>query len=180
MNDLPQPFIPSAAPATWLGVMGGGQLGRMFAHAAQAMGYKVAVLEPARDCPAGHAADHLLCAGYTDEAALAELADQCVAVTTEFENVPAQSLAFLAQRTFVAPSAACVSIAQDRIEEKRFFNECGGASGVLPAPYQVIASAADIDTCPETLFPGILKTARLARARSASGRAKKRAPHSPG
>ena len=51
---------PSASPATWLGVMGGGQLGRMFAHAAQAMGYKVAVLEPAPDCPAGHAADHLL------------------------------------------------------------------------------------------------------------------------
>ncbi len=141
--------------------MGGGQLGRMFAHAAQAMGYKVAVLEPARDCPAGHAADHLLSAGYTDEAALAELAEQCVAVTTEFENVPAQSLAFLSARTFVAPSAACVSIAQDRIEEKRFFTECAKVSDVLPAPYKAITSVADIDAIPADLLPGILKTVRL-------------------
>jgi 5-(carboxyamino)imidazole ribonucleotide synthase len=141
--------------------MGGGQLGRMFAHAAQAMGYKVAVLEPSQDCPAGHAADHLLSADYTDQKALAELAAQCVAVTTEFENVPAQSMAFLAERTFVAPSAACVSIAQDRIEEKRFFTECATTSGVLPAPYQVINNAVDIDAAPDALFPGILKTARM-------------------
>ncbi|HJV72648.1 MAG TPA: 5-(carboxyamino)imidazole ribonucleotide synthase [Noviherbaspirillum sp.] len=161
MSDKFHPFLPSASSATWLGVMGGGQLGRMFAHAAQQMGFKVAVLEPTRDCPAGHAADHLLCADYTDTAALAELAEQCAAVTTEFENVPAQSLAFLAERTFVAPSAACVSIAQDRIEEKRFFTACAPTSGVLPAPYQVIASVDDIASIPDELFPGILKTARL-------------------
>ncbi|MBS0309588.1 MAG: 5-(carboxyamino)imidazole ribonucleotide synthase [Proteobacteria bacterium] len=161
MSDKPASFIPAATPATWLGVMGGGQLGRMFAHAAQAMGFKVAVLEPARDCPAGHAADHLLCAGYTDAAALDELAEQCVAITTEFENVPAQSLARLAQKRFVAPSAACVSIAQDRIEEKRFFTEAAAASGVLPAPNQTIASHADIDAIPDALLPGILKTVRL-------------------
>lgn len=161
MSDKNHPFLPSASPATWLGVMGGGQLGRMFVHAAQKMGYKVAVLEPARDCPAGHAADHLICADYKDEAALKELAEQCVAVTTEFENVPAQSLAFLAERSFVAPAAACVSIAQDRIEEKRFFTECAPSSGVLPAPYKVIAAASDIDSIPDDLFPGILKTARL-------------------
>jgi 5-(carboxyamino)imidazole ribonucleotide synthase len=141
--------------------MGGGQLGRMFVHAAQAMGYKVAVLEPAFDCPAGHAADHLLSADYTDQNALAELAKQCVAVTTEFENVPAQSMAFLADHTFVAPSAACVSIAQDRIEEKRFFTECAATSNVLPAPYHVINSVNDIDDAPDALFPGILKTVRL-------------------
>jgi len=161
MSDNHPAFLPAAAPPTWLGVMGGGQLGRMFAHAAQAMGYKVAVLEPARDCPAGHAADHLLCADYTDETALAELAEQCSAVTTEFENVPAQSLAFLAESTFVAPSSACVSIAQDRVAEKRFFTECAATSGVLPAPYQVITLAADIDTIPDGLLPGILKTVRL-------------------
>jgi 5-(carboxyamino)imidazole ribonucleotide synthase len=161
MNDRTDALLPAATPPTWLGVMGGGQLGRMFAHAAQQMGYKVAVLEPARDCPAGHAADHLLCAGYTDEAALAELAGQCVAVTTEFENVPAQSLAFLAERVFVSPSSACVSIAQDRVAEKLFFTECAAISGVLPAPHQVILSAADIDTIPDALLPGILKTVRL-------------------
>jgi 5-(carboxyamino)imidazole ribonucleotide synthase len=141
--------------------MGGGQLGRMFAHAAQAMGYKVAVLEPASDCPAGHAADHLLCASYTDAAALAELGEQCVAVTTEFENVPAQSLAALAGHSFVAPSADCVSVAQDRLAEKKFFTDCAQKSGVMPAPHHAITSLADIDGIDESLFPGILKTARL-------------------
>ncbi|HEV2609166.1 MAG TPA: 5-(carboxyamino)imidazole ribonucleotide synthase [Noviherbaspirillum sp.] len=161
MNESQQPFLPSATPATWLGMMGGGQLGRMFVHAAQKMGFKVAVLEPAADCPAGHASDHLLSAGYTDAAALSALADRCVAVTTEFENVPAQSLATLAERVFVAPSAACVSIAQDRIEEKRFFTECAERSGVLPAPYKVIQAESDLDDIPDELLPGILKTVRM-------------------
>ena len=157
-NDV---FLPNASPSTWLGVMGGGQLGRMFAHAAQAMGYKVAVLEPAQDCPAGHAADHLLSAGYTDAAALNELGAQCVAVTTEFENVPADSLALLAAQAFVAPSATCVSVAQDRLAEKQFFTDCAQRSGVQPAPHRAILSVADIDALPEALFPGILKTARM-------------------
>ena len=161
MNESHQPFLPSATPATWLGMMGGGQLGRMFVHAAQKRGFKVAVLEPAADCPAGHASDHLLAAGYTDVAALSELADQCIAVTTEFENVPAQSLATLAERVFVAPSAACVSIAQDRIEEKRFFTECADRSSVLPAPYKVIRAESDLDDIPDELLPGILKTVRM-------------------
>ncbi len=160
-TPLDKSFKPSAAPSTWLGVMGGGQLGRMFTHAAQAMGYKVAVLEPASDCPAGHAADHLIAAAYTDADALRKLSTQCVAVTTEFENVPAQSLSALAANTFVAPTAACVSIAQDRLAEKKFFTACAELSGVLPAPHQRIASASDIDALPESLFPGILKTVRL-------------------
>ena len=162
MNNTQQPaFLPQANPPTWLGVMGGGQLGRMFAHAAQAMGYKVAVLEPATDCPAGEVAERLITADYTDAAALAELAQLCAAVTTEFENVPADSMALLAQRSFVAPSAACVSIAQDRIAEKRFFVDCAPESGVMPAPHQVIASADDIAAIPDALLPGILKTVRM-------------------
>jgi len=154
-------YPPSAAPSTWLGVVGGGQLGRMFAHAAQAMGYKVAVLEPAADCPAGHAADHLLSADYSDPQALADLGAQCAAVTTEFENVPAQSLATLAAHAFVSPAASCVSVAQDRLAEKRFFTACAGSSGVLPAPHHAIELAADIDTLPDALLPGILKTVRM-------------------
>jgi 5-(carboxyamino)imidazole ribonucleotide synthase len=161
MSEKFSPFIPAATPSTWLGVMGGGQLGRMFVHAAQAMGFKVAVLEPARDCPAGHAANHLLPADYTDAAALNELAQRCVAVTTEFENVPAQSLAQLAEKCFVAPSSACVSIAQDRIEEKSFFSECAPLSEVRPAPYRIIASSDDIEGVTDELLPGILKTARM-------------------
>jgi 5-(carboxyamino)imidazole ribonucleotide synthase len=155
------PFIPGANAPTWLGVMGGGQLGRMFAQAAQSMGYKVAVLEPSADCPAGHVADEVLAADYTDHAALAELARRCAAITTEFENVPADSMAWLAQRTFVAPSAECVSIAQDRVAEKHFFVECAPHSGVMPAPHMVIDSLADIDGIPGHLLPGILKTVRM-------------------
>lgn len=161
MSGQKPPFVPSATPPTWLGVMGGGQLGRMFVHAAQAMGFKVAVLEPARDCPAGHAADYLLTAGYNDPVALNQLAGLCAAVTTEFENVPAQSLAQLAAHSFVAPAAASVSVAQDRVVEKRFFTECAATSHVLPAPHMVIASEADIDAITPELLPGILKTARL-------------------
>ncbi|MDP5007917.1 MAG: 5-(carboxyamino)imidazole ribonucleotide synthase [Glaciimonas sp.] len=157
--------MPTTTPATGLGVMGGGQLGRMFAQAAQAMGYKVAVLEPAKDCPAAQVADHHFLADYDDEIALAEMATLCAAVTTEFENVSSHSLAFLAERTFVAPKAACVSIAQDRIAEKNFFTECSAQSKVLPAPHQVITSAADVETASATLtddlLPGILKTVRL-------------------
>jgi 5-(carboxyamino)imidazole ribonucleotide synthase len=141
--------------------MGGGQLGRMFVHAAQAMGFKVAVLEPIADCPAGHAADHLLMAAYTDASALAALGEQCVAITTEFENVPAESLSQLEKHVFVAPGAAAVSIAQDRIAEKNFFTACAQISGVFPAPHRSIASQADIEALPDQLFPGILKTARL-------------------
>ena len=122
---------------------------------------QVAVLEPVADCPAGHAADHLLVAAYTDAKALAELGEQCVAITTEFENVPAQSLSQLAQHAFVAPAATAVSVAQDRMAEKAFFTQCAQRSGVMPAPHRSITSQADIDALPDDLFPGILKTARM-------------------
>jgi len=158
---MTQPFLPSADPSTWLGVMGGGQLGRMFAHAAQAMGYKVAVLEPSADCPAGQVADRTVEGGYSDQAALKELAALCSAVTTEFENVPGDSLALLANDSFVAPAASCVSIAQDRIAEKAFFVECAPTSKVMPAPHKTIASHADIDDIKDDLLPGILKTVRM-------------------
>ena len=75
-----------------VGVLGGGQLGRMFVHAAQRMGFRTLVLDPDADCPAGRASDRLLRAAYDDPAALAELAASCAWVTTEFENVPAGSL----------------------------------------------------------------------------------------
>jgi len=162
MSDSQYPaFLPSANPPTWLGVMGGGQLGRMFAHAAQAMGFKVAVLEPAQDCPAGQVAERLINADYTDSIALGQLSALCAAVTTEFENVPADSMNLLAHGSFVAPAGSCVSIAQDRVLEKRFFVECADKSGVMPAPHKVIASQEDIDAIGDELLPGILKTVRM-------------------
>ena len=145
------------APGSWLGLLGGGQLGRMFCMAAQSLGYKVCVLDPGRDSPAGAVADDHLCADYLDQAALAELARRCRAATTEFENVPAAALAFLAQHCAVSPEAASVAIAQDRISEKRFL----AASGIAVAPHAVITEASDLDRLDARLLPGILKSARL-------------------
>src|ERR1700754_1713414 len=92
-------------PGATLGVMGGGQLGRMFVHAAQRMGYFTAVLDPDETSPAGLVSHHHIKAAYTDDAAIRQLCDVSAAITTEFENVPAQALAKLAQSRPVAPSA---------------------------------------------------------------------------
>ncbi len=142
-------------------MVGGGQLGRMFCFAAQAMGYRVAVLDPDANSPAGAVADRHVCAAYDDPTALTELARLCAAVSTEFENVPAASLDFLARSTFVSPAGRCVAIAQERIAEKRFI----ASAGVPVAPYVVIESSAALaalgDAELEAVLPGILKTARL-------------------
>ena len=148
---------PPLPPGSWLGLLGGGQLGRMFCMAAQSLGYKVCVLEPGADSPAGAVADRHIRAAYDDEAALRELAALCGAATTEFENVPARSLELLAQHCTVSPAASCVAIAQDRIDEKAFVRRCG----IPTAPYAEVRSAADLDAAADELFPGILKVARL-------------------
>lgn len=140
-----------------LGVTGGGQLGRMFVHAAQRMGYRTAVLDPDPQSPAGRVSGHHVQADYQDESALARLAQLCSAVTTEFENVPAQTLAWLGQRVSVAPAAECVDVAQDRAMEKAHFVRCA----VPCAPYAVVAQEADLAAVSPDLLPGILKTARL-------------------
>ncbi|CAG2127404.1 5-(carboxyamino)imidazole ribonucleotide synthase [Cupriavidus plantarum] len=156
-----QPGAP-ILPGAWLGMLGGGQLGRMFTHAAQSMGYRVCVLDPDQDSPAGTVADRHICAPYTDEAALNEMAKLCQAVSTEFENVPSMSLDRLEQLgAFVAPRGYCVSIAQNRIGEKKFFASCAERTGVPTAPHWVIQHDADVDQVPEALLPGILKTARM-------------------
>ena len=154
------PQFPNA-PKTTLGMVGGGQLGRMFVHEAQALGFKVAVLEPEAGSPAAQAADLHIQAAYDDAQGLQQLAQHCSSFTTEFENVPAASLAKLAETGFVAPSAACVSIAQDRIEEKAFFTRCAPQTGILPAPHAILRSEADLANVSDDLFPGILKTARM-------------------
>ena len=140
-----------------LGVLGGGQLGRMWAHAAQTLGYQTAVLDPDPHSPAGWVSHLHLCADYLDPQALAQMAQQCAAITTEFENVPAQALAQLAQTRPVSPSAASVAVAQDRAQEKAHFTRCG----VPVAPHAVLAHAADVAAVSAALLPGILKTARL-------------------
>ena len=140
-----------------LGVMGGGQLGRMFVHAAQRMGYFTAVLEPDPLSPAGRVSHHHIQTAYDDADGLAQLAKLCVAVTTEFENVPAQALAELAKHRPVSPGAEAVAIAQDRAQEKAHFANCG----VPTAPYAVIETPDDLTRVADTLLPGILKTSRM-------------------
>jgi 5-(carboxyamino)imidazole ribonucleotide synthase len=140
-----------------LGVMGGGQLGRMFVHAAQSLGYRTVVLDPDAQSPAGLVAHEHIQADYLDRAALDRLTAQCDAITTEFENVPAQALESLARTRFVAPAGAAVAVCQDRVAEKTHFR----ASGVACAPYAVIACEADLQAAPTALLPGILKTARM-------------------
>ncbi len=142
---------------TTLGVMGGGQLGRMFVHAAQRLGYFTAVLDPDPVSPAGLVSHYHVKADYLDQQGLAQLIQRCAAITTEFENVPAGALATLGAVRRTAPSADAVAIAQDRIREKAHL----ARSGVPVAPYAVIASAADLAAVSETLLPGILKTACL-------------------
>jgi 5-(carboxyamino)imidazole ribonucleotide synthase len=154
---MPDPASKPIPPGSWLGLLGGGQLGRMFTMAAQSMGYRVAVVDPGDHSPAGSVADRHIRADYLDPGALDELVRLCAAVTTEFENVPARALEFLAAHCRVSPAAQAVEIAQDRIREKRFLRNCGIAVG----PYAEVSNAVDLDRTDESLFPGILKVARL-------------------
>lgn len=140
-----------------LGVMGGGQLGRMFVQAAQAMGYFTAVLDPDAASPAGLVSHHHIQSDYLDEQGLAQLMQRCAAITTEFENVPAPALVTLGAHRPVAPASESVAIAQDRAAEKAHFVRCG----VPVAPHALIGSPAQLAAVSAKLLPGILKTARM-------------------
>ena len=145
-------------PDATLGMLGGGQLGRMFTIAARTMGYRVTVLDPDPLSPAGQLADTHLCADYQDPWALTQMAQSCAAITTEFENVPAATLRYLAAHCPVKPGAETVEIAQNRGAEKNWLHQHGFAT----APFAVIAAASDIDAaCTTTGFPAVLKVSRF-------------------
>jgi 5-(carboxyamino)imidazole ribonucleotide synthase len=145
-------------PGSTLGLLGGGQLGRMFTQAAQRMGYEVVVLDPDPMSPAGRIAAVHLQAEYTDEPALTELGRMSQAITTEFENVPSSSLAFLRLLCPVRPSPEAVALTQDRIAEKIFARQ----HGLLTAPFHAVLSDADLEPAFQTIgAPALLKTSRL-------------------
>ncbi len=145
-------------PGATLGMLGGGQLGRMFTLRARAMGYRVIVLDPDPDSPAGHAANLHIHAGYDDQAALDRLALECAVISTEFENIPARVLEHLAERVPVRPSAAAVAVAQDRITEKSFLRDHGFAT----AEFRAVASAKDAAKALAQIgAPALLKTSRM-------------------
>ena len=161
-----KPLLPGVATSaegrpTTLGVLGGGQLGRMFVHAAQAMGFRTVVLDPDAFSPAGQIAHHHIETDYADAEGLAAMARLCDAVTTEFENVPAQSLETLAQAVPVAPAAAAVAAAQDRSVEKAHMASTAAVSGVGPGPHAVLHAGQTLPQLEADLFPAILKTTRL-------------------
>ncbi len=151
------PGTTASGQQTTLGVMGGGQLGRMFVQAAQAMGYFTVVLDPDPASPAGLVSHFHIQTDYLDEQGLAQLMQRASAITTEFENVPAAAMHTLGAHRPVAPAATALSIAQDRIQEKQFFARCG----VPTAPWSAIENEADLARVGAELLPGVLKTARL-------------------
>ncbi|MGE6126028.1 5-(carboxyamino)imidazole ribonucleotide synthase [Aeromonas rivipollensis] len=142
-------------PAT-LGMLGGGQLGRYFVMSAHRLGYQVIVLDPDPASIAGAAADAQIVAAYDDAEALRDLASRCDAVTCEFENVPAASLALLEQHLPVRPAASAVRVCQDRREEKAFLTR----ASVPVAPNLTLLPGEPLPALPNDLFPAILKTAR--------------------
>jgi len=148
------PILPGAT----LGILGGGQLGRMFCFAARNMGYRLTVLDPDPESPAGRIADDHIEAAYDDTQALDTLASTCDVITTEFENVPADSMRYLARSKPVFPSADILEIAQNRNREKSFASR----AGLMPAPNHAVYSEADLERGVEvTGLPAVLKTATL-------------------
>lgn len=158
----------SIMPGSMLGLLGGGQLGRMFIMAARSMGYRVTVLDPANNSPSSSIADRHLAADYLDGDALRELGSTCAGITTEFENVPAEALRTLAEYCVVSPPPSSVAVAQNRILEKKFLT----THGFEVAPYKVIHNPDNSHNLDGTasqahpqelsgLFPGILKVSRL-------------------
>ncbi len=122
--EKPQPS-PAVLPGRTIGILGGGQLGRMFALAARQMGYRVHALDPTRDCPAGQIADHEVCAAYDDKAKVVEFAENVEVVTFEFENIPAESLEAIAELRPVRPAPSVLHICRHRLREKDFLHSHG-------------------------------------------------------
>lgn len=144
------------APGSTIGILGGGQLGRMMAVAALQLGYRVVGFAPAGDNVAADACSDFITADWDDTAALARFAEVCDVVTWEFENVPVATVAALPEGLVACPVRA-LEVAQDRLNEKAFARDLGG----VPAPYRAVESAADLAAAiAEVGMPGILKTAR--------------------
>lgn len=145
-------------PGSSIGILGGGQLGRMLAMAAARLGMRAHVFDPGADPPAAHVAHRHTCADFADETALAAFAAGVDAVTVEFENVPAATALALARHAPVHPGPAALAIAQDRVEEKTFLNR----TGVATAPWAAVGDADALASALDRIgTPAILKTRRL-------------------
>ncbi|MDP4108231.1 MAG: 5-(carboxyamino)imidazole ribonucleotide synthase [Bacillota bacterium] len=144
-------------PGQTIGIIGGGQLGRMMALAAKAMGYRIAVLDPEPDSPCGQVSDEKVMGAYNDLSAIKKLADLSDVITYEFENIDSDALSWLCENAFVPQGTKLLEISQDRIKEKNAIER----AGVQVAPFAVIHSLEDIYDNMEMLgYPAVLKTSR--------------------
>ncbi len=151
------PVFPLPPGAT-IGILGGGQLGRMSAMAAARLGYRCHVFAPDADSPGMQIAAAATVAPYEDAAALARFAEAVDVVTFEFENVPAATLAALARLAPCRPGVAVLEVCQDRLAEKRFLEQ----AGVPVAPWRPVNSPADLDAAIAAIgLPALLKTTRM-------------------
>jgi 5-(carboxyamino)imidazole ribonucleotide synthase len=155
--DQAEPFS-MCAPGDTIGILGGGQLGRMLALAAARLGLRTLIYDPASQAPAFETATGHVTGSYDDHARLADFAERCAVITFEFENVPAQTASFLAERTPVRPGPHALAVAQDRLAEKRLARQIGA----LTADFASVENASDLDRAIElTGLPAVLKTNRL-------------------
>ncbi len=145
-------------PGSTIGIVGGGQLGRMTALAAARLGYRCRIFTPEADSPAEQVADAATVAAYDDAAALDAFASAVDVVTFEFENIPAASVQRMAEHAPVRPKAEILRIAQDRILEKTFINKLG----IATAPWREVGDLATLKTAAAAIgLPAVLKTARM-------------------
>lgn len=143
-------------PGQTIGIIGGGQLGKMMALSAKGMGFRVIVLDPTEDCPCGQVADEQIVGGYDDLDKIKQLSEASDVITYEFENIDADALDWLNKNAYVPQGTELLRVTQDRIEEKRNIQ----AAGVRVAPYAVVAKVEDVSSGIEELgFPAVLKTA---------------------
>ncbi|MDD3798569.1 MAG: 5-(carboxyamino)imidazole ribonucleotide synthase [Novosphingobium sp.] len=143
-------------PGATIGILGGGQLGRMLAMAAAQLGYRCHIFAPERDSIAAEVSAAFTCADWTDSDALARFAQGCDVVTLEFENIPVAPLQTIPE-AMLAPNLRALEIAQDRMKEKRFVEDLGGR----PAPFAAVNSREDLERALDLIgMPGILKTTR--------------------
>ncbi|MEN3952300.1 5-(carboxyamino)imidazole ribonucleotide synthase [Iodidimonas sp. SYSU 1G8] len=145
------------APGGTVGILGGGQLGRMLAQAAKKLGYRTVVLTPETDSPASQVADETIVAPYKREEALKEFADKVDVMTYEFENIPIQTVLFASKDKPVQPSAPALKTSQNRLDEKTFLNRIG----VPTTPFAAVQLLDDlVAEAPLLGFPCVLKTQR--------------------
>jgi 5-(carboxyamino)imidazole ribonucleotide synthase len=147
---------PIFLPGSTVGVMGGGQLGRMFAIAARRMGYRVHTFSPDGDTPTGQLADREVVAKYSDERAVRDFARGIDVLTFEFENIPVECIDWAADHCVVRPAGRVLHICQHRLREKEFL----AAAGLPLPPFAAVSSTAELAGAVSRLgLPGVLKTA---------------------